>query len=177
MTQSEAFVAKLAGSSDATVIRAKLLLSPSASVTPSSVLSFDPTAMGGRLAAMAGIYSNYRIKSILMKFLTTGATIAVGAIDDASGAEGDAPTSVSGVLELRCSGSSFQLESIPTEVLYQPVDKSLWYKTFTGSSGSDQRLVVPAILYAATTSDGATPFQIELDCVYVFKGAVDTVSL
>jgi hypothetical protein len=178
MTQSEAYEATLARSSDAAVIRAKLFLSPTSASTPTTVISLDPVSLGGRLAAMAGIYSSYRIKVAILKFLTVpgGASVALGALDDASGAEGDAPTSISGVQELRCSGTSMQGVTVPTEFQWSPVDKTLWYKTFAGSSGSDQRLVIPAILYSCGAS-GTPSFSLEIDVTCVFKGAVDTVSL
>ncbi len=178
MTQSEAFEATLATSSDATVIRAKLFLTPTTATTPTVVTAFDPVSLGGRLAAVSGIYSSYRFKQIVVKFLTVpgSGSVSLGALDDASGAEGDAPSTISGVQELRCSGSSMQGVTVPTDFVWRPVDTALWFKTFAGSSGSDQRLVIPAILYAAGAS-GTPQFSLELDITCVFKGAVDTVSL
>lgn len=177
MTQSEAFEAKLARSSDRTVVRSKFVFAATVGTTPSILLTISPTALGSRQAAVGTLFTDYKIQSLVLKFASfaTAASFAVvGFLDDASGAEGDAPANTQDVSELRCSASNFTIETVPTFFQYIPVQKT-WYKTFSGSTGSDQRLVVPSVLYGAANAAN-TGIQIEVDCVLAYKGAADTGS-
>jgi len=106
---------------------------------------------------------------------TAGATASLGAIgvvDDSSAAEGDAPTSVAGLLECRCSGTNSNTQTVPTELLWEPVDRKRWFYTYPGASGSDVRLVVPGFLFGAATASGS--YTLQIDFSLVFAGAVDT---
>jgi hypothetical protein len=181
LTRNEAFEEKLARSSDATVLRGKLLLQASSTSTPTVALAIIPSQLGVRATALGGIFTKYRVKSVLLKFMsanTSGTTLTGGGVlgfyDDATTGEGEAPTTAAGVLEQRCSASNFSGQTTPTMLRWEPVDKRLWYATTQGVAGSDLRLVFPGLIYiaglASTTSVG---FDIELDFTLVFKGAAD----
>jgi len=183
MTQAQAFELQLSKNSDSTVLRGKIFL-PQTAVTAGTVtslllLSPNSTAFGARCVALGLIFSNYRIKYLKFKWMGissgTASSFAMGVLDDASGAEGNAPTTINGILEQRCSSSAFSEESVPTEFEYKPVDTRLWYKTQPGSSGSDPRLSVNGVLYAASNAAGAV--QLEVDYCFVFKGATDVSPL
>jgi hypothetical protein len=133
--------------------------------------------LGARQANVGGIFSDFRIKQITVKCTSGGATAAVGFLDDSSGAEGDAPTNIFDVLELRCSASLLAYGAVPpTEFFYTPVDTKRWYKTNPGASGSDPRNVIPAVLYASTAGSPSSAVTIELDITIVYKGATDVGS-
>jgi hypothetical protein len=179
MTPSEAFEANLTQGGDSCVFRAKILGTATLTSTPSVVLAISPPNLGARIAAAGQLFSDYRVKSLLVKFIDTASGTgssglsALGFLDDASGAEGDAPTSLGGVVELRCSATSLFNTTIPSNLFYKPTNPRMWYKTYAGSSGSDQRLVVPAILFGAAA---ANTVSYEMDIEVVFKGAVDLSS-
>jgi len=175
MTQSEAFERQVVRAGDATVLRGKLLANGAGSTTPSSVFVLNGSSLGTRCAAMAAIYSRYRFKYIRVKFLFTGGsyTGAMGVYDDATGAEGGNPTTLSNVSELRASGTSLGGQTTPVFFEWKPADPSLWYYTSAGQSGSDVRLVNSGILYAISASATGVMYGVEVDYCLVYKGAVD----
>jgi hypothetical protein len=177
ISRSEQFSERMARS-DRTTLKSKLLFANiSLSTGVTSLLAIDPNNLGTRPAALAAIYSQYHINFIRIKFIninnagTFTNTTVLGFLDDASGAEGDAPTTTAGVLELRCSGISMVGEQIPTEFMYTQKASSFWLKTFSGASGSDPRLSVAAILFAGSV--GSSVLTYELDFSITFQGAVD----
>jgi len=178
MTPSEAKEMALARRNDTAVCSGRFTGSLSATTSPSVVINMNPSAgISTRLGAFAAIFSKYRIKSILIKFISSGTITGqtgMGLLDDAP-LEGDGPTSYSGMLEMRCTAANFNAQTIPTEFEWFPVDKSKWYFTSTGATGSDQRLVIPAILFAAC-STGTTNLTYQLDFTYVFAGSIDVGS-
>jgi len=180
MTPAMNFEKKLALSSDACVIRGKLLFSVASITTPAIGIVLHPSNLGVRTAALANIFTRYKFKELAFRFtsvLTTGGTPSTGVIgilDDASGIEGDAPTTSGGVMELRTSAAALAGETLPTEFVYRPVDKTLWYATTTGGSSgsvSDPRLLFPGILYVAAPVSSS--FSLEVDYTVVYKGAND----
>jgi hypothetical protein len=178
MTQSEAFEANLARGNDAFVLRGKLLLNATVGTTPSIMVELFPSALGPRAAALAGVFSRYRFKEVLFKFLGSISSVptlsTVGVLDDSLGTEGDAPVNATSVLELRSSASAFATQTMPSSFKWQPIDKTKWYYTFSGVTGSDARLANSGTLYGAsgTASDN---IQMEVDYTIVFSGAVDTI--
>jgi len=177
MTPMEAFESNLARGGDSCVVRTKSLVSASLTTTPSAVFQVDPgsTLFGSRLNGFAAIFTSYRLKQMTVKFINGSPSIGVitvGLLDDGSTAEGDAPTTVGGVLELRCSASSLGGQTTPSFIIFRPVDPRLWFKTISGATGSDQRLVNCAVLYAAASSAASPSF--EIDAEFVFKGAYTT---
>jgi hypothetical protein len=186
---SRSFEASLARGGDSFSLRGKLLTSAfSIGPTPNAIFALTPLNLGPRAAALSAIFARYRFKFIRFKFIgsiqnsTTGASsgigqIGLGVLDDSSTAEGDAPTTVSGLLECRCSGTNMSTQTVTTEFVWMPVDKSKWYYTYTGATGSDVRFTSPGVLYAGSTvASGAginTACEIEVDYSVVFSGAVD----
>jgi len=176
------FEAALALGSDATVLRGKLLLQFANPAIPGFVIAVNPSSFGVRSTALATIFSRYKFKYLRVKFMAcnTATTVlngggVLGFYDDSSTTEGQAPTTASGVLEMRCSGSNMTGETVPTEFLWTPVDPLKWYATTAGSAGSDVRLVEPAVLYSSGLVGTTTvAFDCEIDYCIVFKGAVDT---
>jgi hypothetical protein len=179
MTPSMRFENKLARSSDATILRGKLLLNSTATTAPTPALVLHPSNFGARANAMSTIFSKFRIKHLGFKFICTQSPAtfpivgATGVLDDASATEGDAPTTNNSILELRCSALSLPFQTVPTEFDWSPVDKSFWYACTTGSSTDDPRFVFPGVLYAGPNSATATVFTFEIDYEIVFKGAID----
>jgi len=179
MTQSEAFEANLASSGgDSCVIRSKLLVTANLTATPVVVLNVTPQFLGARQASVGAVFSNYRIKQIVVKFMapvgqsgTTANPVTLGFVDDYSG-EGDAPGNTLAIAELRCSSTCFSGVTTPQYFTYEPVDKRLWYKTYAGATGSEPRLTTPASLYGGVTGSTAV-VQFEIDATLVYKGAVD----
>jgi len=142
-----------------------------------NLLTITPANMGIRTAAFQLLFAEYHINFIRVKFVsgTTSNYVVLGFLDDASGAEGDAPTSGSGLLEQRCSGISFGPQTINTEFLYTQKASSFWLKTYAGASGSDPRLSVAAILYGFNFGS-TNSVTIELDYSITFQCAVDVGS-
>jgi hypothetical protein len=178
VTPSEAFEQGLSRSTDAVVLRGKLLLEQSTGVTPIGFLGLGPGSMGARAVALGTVFARYRFKYIRFKWLafnttalTTG-TASLGVYDDATNAEGQIPISPSGVVELRCSSTTFLSQTIPAEFEWTPADKTLWYYTQSGATGSDPRLVASGVLVSSATN-ATTTMSIQVDFCMVFKGAVD----
>jgi hypothetical protein len=163
--------------SDRTTLKGKLLFfGVSLTSGVNTLLTITPSALGTRPAALALIFSQYHINFIRVKFIDVNSspfpnTTALGFLDDASGAEGDGPTTTVGVLELRCSAVSLIAGTIPTEFMYTQKASSFWLKTYAGASGSDPRLSVAAILFAGSV--GSSLLTYELDFSITFQGAVD----
>jgi len=173
MTPQEAFVRSLATSSDAISLRGKFLGTATlVASTPLLLLSLDPANLGGRAAALAGVFTRYRFKYLRVRFLTNAATIpggvVMGILDDVA-ASGEPPTSVSGLLEYRCSATTFTGETVPVSFEWRPSDKQQW--NFVDAS-ADNRFQIPATLYAASTVAGA--FSYEIDYSITYKGAYDS---
>jgi len=179
MTPSTSFERRLATTSDASVLRGKFFVTQAIGTGVNGIFSITPASLGARAAALASIYSSYRIKYIGLKFSSNSATTpfgsstsVLGVVDDANTTEGDFPVNISDILELRCSGSFLAPSTVPTEFMFKPVDNNLWYKTYVGQSGSDPRLTSPGYL-VASSPNASTTLVIEIDYEIVFKGAVD----
>lgn len=176
ISRSEQFAERMARS-DRTTIKGKLLFfGVSLTTGVNNLLTVTPNNLGIRPAALAAIFSQYHINFIRVKFIDVNSspftnTTVLGFLDDASGSEGDAPTTTVGVLELRCSAVSMIGATIPTEFMYTQKASSFWLKTSAGASGSDPRLSVAAILFAG--SAGASALTYELDFSITFQGAID----
>jgi hypothetical protein len=179
MTPTEAFEASLSRGTDATVLRGKLALTANTSVTPAAVLALNPSSLGVRCSAIAAIFSRYRFKYVRIKFLNglgaIGTNFGALGVQDDIGLTLNTPTSVSGVLELRCSGSAFNNQTIPTQIEWTPVDKSLWY--YTINDLTESRLSTSGILYSAGLNTATASLDVEIDYCIVFQGASDIGSL
>jgi len=180
MTPSEAFESRLSRRDTSTVV-SKLLLASSITATPSVILSLIPQTLGVRHASFSALFARYKLNFVRFKFFLNSTTSsgngALGVLDDASTAEGNAPTSASGVLELRCSASNFAQQTTPTEFVWRP-KPSLWLFCQQGASGSDPRLTVSGLVYGATSGSGSTGiFNTEIDISVSYKDAVDVGAL
>jgi len=182
MTKTEAFEANLSTSADVTVLRGKFVFSAVNSVTaglPTIQFVLNPTGAGNfglRASALASVFSRYRFKYLRIKFLeqlTTGTICAVGIQDDVS-ITANNPTTVSGVSELRCSGSAFSQQTIPTQFEWQPADKNYWY--YTTNDLTDGRLSSSGNIWTASQAASGV-VNMEIDYCIVFKGATDNGSL
>jgi hypothetical protein len=177
----EKFANTLGTHQDSTCLRGKLLVNVNTnSVTPVALLTLTPSFFGPRAQSLASIFANFRFKRLVIKYnygsVSGSNSVGVlGILDDASGAEGDAPTSASSLLEFRTSASNYTQQQ-PTVVEWAPTDTRFWYKTFLGATGSDPRFVDTAVMYVATLASAASTHIAEIDYSIVFKGAVDTGS-
>jgi len=180
ITPTQAFEKSLAQGSDSCPLKGKFYLPVvGTTATPTSILILGPSALGGRASVLATVFSRYKFKYLRFKFMSSTATaapaaVSLGILDDASTAEGDFPTTLSALAEFRCSATKFSNETVPTEFMWTPADKLLWYYTEAGSSGSDQRLVNSGIVIGASSATCSS--SIEVDYSLVFKGAIDLVS-
>jgi len=127
VTMASSFERRLAKQSDVTTLRGKLLL-PTSTVTstPAALLTGSPGNFGARASSLANIFSRFRIKTLNVKWtaVSTNAVgvVALGFYDDATSGEGQAPSDVNGILEMRCSSSFMTPTTIPQEFAYRPVD-------------------------------------------------------
>jgi len=174
----EAFESSLASSSDACTIPFKFFSNVSAGTTPAVFIPLNPASLGGRVTNISLYFTSFKIQDLLITFLNgnTGPTgnVVVGVLDDAV-AEGDVPTTASGLSELRCSGIAWVNQTVPSTIVWKSVDRSLWYKVYAGATGSDTRLTYPGTIYYA--SDVASQaLTIMVEGRITFKGAVDTLS-
>jgi len=179
MTQTEAFEKSLSNrTADSTNVRGKFMVTFSATSTPAPIIAMNPVSLGGRANTLNSLFSQFRFKYIRIKYLSVASGVFINSVisllDDASIAEGDAPTTLAAMLEQRCSSSQLAGTTIPTFLDWSPTDPKKWFYTFAGSSGSDLRLTVPAILYGATSAAGS--INLEIDYSVSFKGAVDVLS-
>jgi len=183
MTSTEAFEAKLSQSSDSTPLRGKVIFTQSTgtTATPVNALALVPSVagFGARANAFADVFSRYRFKYVKFRFLTsqntTGtATIASIGVQDDIAVTANNPATVSGVAELRCSGTVFANQTVPTQFEWQPADKNLWY--YTTNDLTESRLSTSGILWAASSTVNGV-VEIEMDFCIVFKGATDSGSV
>jgi len=175
MTQSQAFETRLAIHTDSFNLRGKFFeifnVAAAGGVVPVTIL--NAVNLGARCATLNTVFARYRFKYIRFKFFANN-TCAIGVLDDASVSEGDGPTTLAGVAELRCSATQFVGTSIAGEFMWTPIDKKKWYYTSAGVTGSDIRLEDTGALFAAMTAVGSG--EVEIDYSIVFSGALDTSS-
>jgi hypothetical protein len=174
MTPSEAF-AKQMSRNDRTTLTGKVALFPTLTTTPGVVLTVSPLNLSSRTAALAAIFAEYHINFIRVKFIGSNSGVqTLGFLDDATTAEGDAPVNYGGVLQLRCSSSSFPNSTIPAEFTYTQKASSFWLKTYAGATGSEPRLSIAALCYGAASGTSGT--AVEFDFSVTFQGAVDILT-
>jgi hypothetical protein len=171
----EALETNLAGSSDTIMIKGKTLVPVGAlASTPASLFLVHPNSFGSRTTALATLYAKYKITDLVMTFISAGnsasGNVVLGFLDD-SISEGDAPSTIEALSQLRCSTVSFAGETVTRSLKWRPRNNG-WYFTYAGSSGSDERLVNAATLYGATTGTEAI-FTIMVNYTIRFTGAVD----
>lgn len=152
-----------------------ITVSASTNIVPVTIIA--PQNFAGRPAQIAALFARWRLKYMNIRVYSGASTanqtnaVAIGVMDDASGAEGDAPTSLNGLMALRTS------KFIPTGLgpqsrEFKPLTTE-WYYTFPGSSGSEPRLVVCGIIYVGASVNTTATVDVELDYSFAFKGAID----
>jgi hypothetical protein len=182
MTAHTAFERRLANRSDSYVLRGKLLLNSATSGTAGTVtnlLQINPGNFGARAQALSLIFARYRVNYLGFRFTAYGSTnnfVSIGVLDDATATEGDAPTTVPGVQELRCSNVYLQTTTVPEEFVWRPLDRGVQYYCQPGAAGSDPRLVnMGEVLYGSFNVTQAVTTIIDYEIR--FEGAVDVGAL
>lgn len=173
---AEAFANSLGMHVDATNVRGKCLFQQVTNSTSIiEICALTPSMLGARCNACAQIFARWRFKRCILKLNYTGSGSSAWAVLDDYTGEGDQPTNINALLELRTSATNFSNDP-PTVLDYRP-PTSEWYYTFAGASGSDPRLVNAGALFAVQPfSTSNAVFSVEIDFSIVFKGAVDTGS-
>lgn len=179
LTPSEVFERTLGRTNDSCVLRGKLIINPTLNSTPAQISYLIPNFFGARATAFGNVFSRFRIKALNIRFLPAGnastgsLATAVGILDDPSSTT--SPATGSDVLELRSSALALAGQTVPSNILYTPLDKTKWYYTI-GVTGSDNRLTVPGFLYGYVNTPGSSsglPVGMEIDFSLVFAGATD----
>jgi len=178
MTPTEAFEANLSQHADSYSLRGKFISIVTTQTTPAPLFVLNPSGMGARAAGLLPFFSRFRVKYIRIKFLSpaslsSNVISAVGVLDDLTSVSGDAPTSVAGVAELRCSATAFSAETVPTLFEWRPLDRTRWFYTDTESSG-DARFTTPGTVFVASSATNG--LTMEIDYSIVFAGASDIAS-
>jgi len=105
-TPSQAFEFQLATRSDRTRLLGKTLVSSAASLPGPAGININPSVLGARAASLALLFARWKINRLVLKVLTLPASqVAVAGFLDDSITSADVPTSMVGVLQLRCSVS------------------------------------------------------------------------
>jgi hypothetical protein len=181
---ADKFSDSMGTNADSCVVHGKFLSSYTViggTAAVSALFSLNPFNLGGRASTVAAIFANYRFKMCVFRVFAGAATASqtnlftFGILDDSTGAEGDGPTTYQGVAELRTSSVVPVSQGVFTRT-WKPADPKMWYKTYSGQSGSDPRLVSTGEVYIGVPAQGNIVVDIEVDFSIAFKGAVDTVS-
>jgi hypothetical protein len=124
---------------------------------------------------MANIFTQFRLKYIGIKATcstaaTSGTPVGCtfGIYDDVSNTA-DLPTTVNDVLQLRSSALSLPYQTVPTELVWRPVDTQVW--KYTTSDSGDARFTVFGCLVVASAPTGNSLFTAEIDYELVYKGS------
>jgi hypothetical protein len=174
LTPAESFDRMLGRSNDSCVFRGKTQSLYTVTTVATSVLDISPGFLGSRASALAGVYSRFRIKGLLIKVAVPVysnvplTAISFGIVDD-TGSTASAPTNLTGVTDLRASVYMTTANSDPDYIFWTPIDKTAWYYT-TRYTGSDPREVIPGTVYAAA-STGTITCAVEFEYTLVFSGA------
>lgn len=138
--------------------------------------TIDPTVIGNRVSAVAGIFTRWRIRRLRVKYVpqvgsTTAGAMAMGFLDDVgTSAEGTGVANYSETINLRQSNSSaiWQVSTIN----YRPQDPDKWY--YTTGDGSDPRFEIPCCIvsYGSGLSNSTTYGNFVIQYILEFKGAV-----
>jgi len=176
MTRQEAFERNLSLHQDTLVLRGKFSTLNSTTTTPNVALFVTPTSFGARSGAVSTVFSRYRIKELIIRFMPnstgTAAIAALGVLDDVN-TSSVLPTNYQAITELRCSATQFEGVTVEKTLTWSPIDKSKWYYT-TADTVGDPRFSVPAVIYCAASA--TVSISIEVDYTIVFQGAADTGS-
>lgn len=126
-----------------------------------------PQFLSARTSAMSALYLRYRIRDIVFRILPVGLAsggvsgniVPVGVFDDDGATAPSPPTTVAQITQLRCSRLAGGNQTVPTDFVWAPIDKSKWYYCQSESSG-DPRLLVQASIFTATAPTDVLSMQV-----------------
>lgn len=180
-TPSQAFEAQLSNRSDRSRLLGKTFVSTGSSAVVFG-LNVNPSLLGARPSAYSTIFLRWKINRLIIKPLLlplTGSGSVVGIMDDTV-LSADIPTSLAGVLNLRCS-VSYPANQIAYENYndfeWRPSrGPPKWFFTTLEGSSSDPRLEVPCSIWFAQPGGTLVAPNFQIDYDISFEGAVDTLS-
>jgi hypothetical protein len=171
-TPTQMLEEKMSLSSDAVVLHGSYVGTTSLPGTPGVVNVLAPVNLGLRASQLNALFTKYRFKMVRIDFFAgvsgSSGIAAFGILDDASGSEGDGPTTLSGVREMRTSAVNWFGQTSPTSFVWRPNDPS-WRFTYPGSG--DPRLVNSGVIYGAASTGVTVTYTLTYSVV--FKGATD----
>jgi hypothetical protein len=116
-----------------------LSLGPSTAAGVYSI-SLAVSNLGARVGTIGATYARWRIVKLHLFFPSS--SFLAAAVSDDTNLGDELPTSEAGVYESRTS--CLILSSSAATLEWKPVDPAKWYYTNAESSGSDDRLIIPA---------------------------------
>jgi len=179
LSLSDASERQLATRGDRVVLRGKNLATVLLTVTI-GVAPLTPASFGDRVLKMAQLFSRWRIVKLIIKNSPTPSGVTgnfgYGVIDDDSAEGGSAPlpTTLSEIIELRCSNALLSVTN-PNELQWNPIDPQKWYYTQAGGASSDPRLYSPCSV-AVSAAGSATSVSFIYYYTIEMEGAYDNVA-
>jgi len=172
LTPSQQFEKELASRKDICVVKGSFLLT--SSTVAINTTSMNPKLIGGRPGTIAPAFARFRLLRLVVKILppTTSSGAAFGpfgfgVLDDV-GVTADTPATLAGIAQLRCNVQYGYGVTVPTELVWNPVDPRKWYYVDTESSG-DPRLQIPCELVYNVSTGAIVAFQVFY--TFEFEGA------
>jgi hypothetical protein len=144
----------------------KFLITLSGSST--ALFSFAVSNMGPRVATIAATYARFRILKLhlfMPQLPVSGPWYSPFAVIDDSNLGDEIPATAEGIYESRTS--CLILSNGGATLEWKPVDPTKWYYTNAESSGTDDRLVIPATLVAYYNGVGTATMGVE--CFYTLE--------
>jgi len=179
LTPSQKFESELSKRKERCILKGSNVFS-SSTVTVNTVSLF-PANMGQRPSDLSGVFARFRILRLVVKILPpTTTSVALGAFalgieDDVGLNVAETPVSVSGICALRCSCLFGGGQTLPTELMWNPVDPNRWFYTQNASSedATESRFRIPATIYFNVTTGSTVTFQVFY--TIEFEGAISDV--
>jgi len=179
LSMSDARERQLAVRSDRVIMSGKCVITAAGVSGTVGLTPLYASTFGDRLANMAKIFSRFRIIKLIIKSPPASGTFAsaFGVVDDytGEGASAPLPTTLSEVVELRCSVANLSTVN-PNEIEWKPLDpmKVYYSQPGTAANASDSRLAVPATLVEFAANAGNIPFVVYY--TIEFSGAFDNTA-
>jgi hypothetical protein len=180
LTPSQKFEKELATRRDRCVLKGSFV-NTSTTVTVNTIF-MNPANLGQRPAAMAAIFSRFRLLKLVIKILppivssaVAATPFALGVLDDTWENAAEQPTTINGIAALRCATIYGDGMTQPTEVTWNPVDPQRWFYTLLESAGSsvtDVRFTVPCVILFNVSTGSSVSFQVFY--TLEFEGAISS---
>lgn len=166
ITTSNAFEKSLALRKDRVVQRDSCFLQVLA-ITGVTSSALAPQFLSTRTSSMSALYLRYRIREVVFRILPVGLSaggvsgniVPVGIFDDDGATSPSPPTTVAQITQLRCSRLVGANQTVPTDFVWVPIDKSKWYYCQAESTG-DPRLIVQASIFTFTAPTDVLSMQV-----------------